>query len=138
MKDNVIKFPGTVKQEPEPTPEDLKMRFVIGDQDYFVTSSTRPTMFHEEWSVFNLNGRTHVMGETYWAPLNVSGNSKLGDAIQGFFPLDKLSLEILDQDNVLVDWWEFKDVFLSTESDDDELVIHFREATKREFVGNSS
>jgi hypothetical protein len=41
---------------------------------------------------------------------------------------------MLDKDNVLVDWWEFKDVFLSTESDDDELVIHFREATKRELV----
>jgi hypothetical protein len=58
MKDNVIqgKFPGTPVKQPDPEPEDLKMRFVIGDQDYFVAYASRPTMFHEEWSVFNLNG----------------------------------------------------------------------------------
>lgn len=134
---NVIKFPGadkTVIQDVEK--QEVTMRFVIGDQDFFVESASRPVRYQQEWSVFNLEGRTYVPGESYWAPMYVTGNSELGDTIQGFFPLEKMSLELLDTDNVLVEWWEFKDVFLSTESDRDELVIYYREAITREFVGN--
>ena len=131
---DVVKFPVKDKAEVIPVKNvTLVKKFIIDEKEFVADSVTRPVWFTEEWHVHTLEGPTHIGGPMYWAPLTVVGPEELADAIQGEYPLRKMSLEILDPTTgVVEDWWEFQDVYLSTETEGREIVIFFREAITRD------
>jgi len=135
---DVIEFPTEQKPNLSLVPsEPLTMKFIINGAEYIVESASRPVWFTEEWHVNTLEGPTYVSGRQYWAPITVTGPEAFADAIQAEFPLRIMSLEMLDKDGVIQEWWEFQDVYLSTETDDEKFVIYFREAlTGISKVGN--
>ena len=131
---NVVQFPGkpkeTVEEADELDYESVTKKFIINGEEFIVSSASRPTWFTEEWEVHTLEGPSYVMGPQYWGPLYVIGPEEFADALQAAFPLKKMSLELLDACGIVTEWWEFEDVFLSTETDQSTFVILFREALK--------
>ena len=130
----IVNFPSK-KEAPvklEPLVQTVK-KFVIEGEDFIVDSVTRPVWFTEEWEVHTLTGPSYVAGPHYWAPMSVIGPEEFGDAIQAAFPLKKMALEFIDPNTgIIEDWWEFQDVYLSTETDSSTFVVFFREAIKRD------
>lgn len=131
---NVLQFPGkpkeTVEEATEIDYEATTKKFTIEGEEFIVESASRPTWFTEEWEIHTLEGPTCVVGPQYWGPLYVIGPEEFGDAIQAAYPLEKMSLELLDAHGIVTEWWEFDYVFLSTETDQSTFVIFFRQAKK--------
>lgn len=136
----VIDFPGKKAMEDDESatvyvPEERKemlYKVIIGENEFYVDTVSLPELKFVEWVVHTLEGPTRTNGPQYWSPLGVTGPEQLGDLIQGGFPLKKLILEIIDPETEIVeDWWEFYEVFLSTESENHMYVILFRNASKR-------
>ena len=139
---DVIDFPGKEQMEKDrgkivPVAEvkpiqELYKKFIIGDKEFYADSVTRPVLKMVEWSVHTLQGPTLVGGPAYWSRHLVLGPEELGNEIQGSFPLKRLDLEFINPETEIVEeWWEFHDVYLSTETTNNELVILFKKASKR-------
>lgn len=126
---DVIKFPTEQKPALALVPNiAVTNKFIIDGNEYIVDSVSRPVWLTEEWHVNTLEGPTYVTGLQYWAPMTVWGPEEFADAIQAEFPLEQMSLEVLDKNGVIQEWWEFQDVYLSTKTNDEEFIIYFREA----------
>ncbi len=139
---DVVDFPGKEQMErdggkvvpvekPQPIQEFWK-KFIINGEEFYADSVTRPVLKMVEWNVHTLQGTTMVGGPSYWSRLLVLGPEELGNEIQGSFPLGRMDLEFINPETEIVEeWWEFYDVYLSTETTNNELVILFKNATKR-------
>ncbi len=136
MNDNVVQFPGARTKptdglgKPVVPPE---FKFIIGDDEFYASSVTKPELKFHEWEVHTLSGRAHVAGPHYWSPLFVTAEEGLGNMIQETSPVKKMVLEIIDPNiGKVQEWWEFHEVFLSTDSVGTDFVIVFRNATRHE------